>query len=167
MKDTDSSLNLKPIKGYEGRYSISDCGKIFTYYYKKPTRRKTTITHNGYERVSLMKNYKAKSYPVHRLVLSNFSELPDDMEVNHIDGDKLNNHIDNLEAVTPQRNKVHSNSVLYGKPRGIGKSGRGYKVELRAFEKKIYLGTYLTKEEAYNVFYDTYLEWNGVEPWKK
>ena len=63
----------------------------------------------GYYRVTFSNNHKRKSYFVHRLVAMAFLDnYSDTLQVNHIDGNKLNNCIDNLEMVTIQENIRHS-----------------------------------------------------------
>lgn len=64
----------------------------------------------GYREVTLSENGKCKSYLVHRLILSSFSPI-DNMEtldVNHINGDKLDNRLENLEWCTRSENIKHS-----------------------------------------------------------
>ena len=95
-------MQLKDIKGYEGRYVVSDDGHIFSLYdFKgdKQFKEKAQCTDKyGYKYVSLYKNGKMKHLTVHRAVasafLSNEEELP---KVNHIDGNKNNNDVSNLE----------------------------------------------------------------------
>ena len=63
----------------------------------------------GYYRVTFSHNHKRKSYFVHRLVAQAFLDnYSDDLQVNHIDGNKLNNLASNLEMVTIQENITHS-----------------------------------------------------------
>lgn len=66
------------------------------------------ICRNGYHRVGLNKNGNRRYKAVHRLVAELFVENPDSKpEVNHIDGDKSNNHYTNLEWVTRSENMKH------------------------------------------------------------
>lgn len=72
-------------------------------------------TSNGYQRVNLYNNdgtYKTKY--VHRMILETFApcENSDQMQVNHKDGNKLNNNINNLEWVTPEENIIHARDIL-------------------------------------------------------
>jgi hypothetical protein len=109
----------KEIKGYEGKYEISNLGRIkslFMYRYKLDGNykvfRELIITPkratNGYLGVDLSLNGKIR-HSIHRLVAINFIENPYDYkEVNHIDGDKENNKVDNLEWMSLQQNRDHA-----------------------------------------------------------
>lgn len=94
---------MKDIKGYEGLYAITSCGKVWSYRTKKFL--KLQKTHNGYYFVKLSHNGE-RTYPrVHRLVaeayLPNDDNLP---QVNHKDEIKTHNWINNLEWCTAKDN---------------------------------------------------------------
>ena len=85
-------------------YYISSTGKIKTSKYKLITTR---INKSGYEIHSIRKYYKISSF-VHRLVAQLFISNPENkLVVNHIDGNKLNNCVSNLEWVTSSENSSH------------------------------------------------------------
>lgn len=66
---------------------------------------KQFVGKNGYAKVSLCKNAKAISKDVHRLVYESFNgKIPDNLQVNHIDENKLNNRLENLNLLTPKEN---------------------------------------------------------------
>jgi hypothetical protein len=82
------------------------------------------IDKNGYERVGLMIDNKLKSYKVHRLVALNFLDLVDGKnQVNHIDGNKSNNNISNLEWVNNSENQIHSYRILKKKSMSGDRNG--------------------------------------------
>ena len=111
--------DTKDIKGYEGLYSVSSDGRIWSEYTKKYLSPGCT---RGYLVVSLSKDGTSKSFKVHRLVAEAF--LPNYVEglvVNHIDGNKQNNLVDNLEFVTQKENVRHSFSMGLS-PRGFDTS---------------------------------------------
>jgi len=88
------------LDGYGGKYEISDDGKIRikkTGRYLKPSVDKVT----GYMKVSLWTN-KCHTKTVHRLVAETFMSNHDELftQVHHIDGDKTNNCVSNLEWVS-------------------------------------------------------------------
>lgn len=91
----------KDIKGCEGFYQVSNLGRIKN----KNKILKGWITKYGYKRVSL----KNKRYLVHRLVAEAFLDHPKNLtQVNHKDGNKLNNCVSNLEWCTPSENMQHA-----------------------------------------------------------
>lgn len=98
------------IKGYEGLYQINQFGNVKSLSYNNTNKEKLLIpkaNHRGYLQVWLSKNNKVNVYSVHRLVAENFIGSSD-KEVNHKDGNKLNNHVNNLEWVTKSENISHA-----------------------------------------------------------
>ena len=103
----------KDIKGYEGKYEISNFGRVKSHLkIGTPTYYKTPILSTpGYYTVCLSKDGKVSySVGIHRLVAEAFVENTDKTktEVNHKDGDKLNNYYENLEWVTRKENNEHA-----------------------------------------------------------
>lgn len=93
----------KEIKGYEGLYLISNKGNVYSIRSKR--NLKIHMNWAGYCRVGLNKNNKQVKYSVHRLVASAFIPNPLNKEqVNHIDENKANNKVENLEWVTNLEN---------------------------------------------------------------
>jgi HNH endonuclease/NUMOD4 motif len=109
----------KKIEGYEN-YEVSSLGRIrsiginyVTDYKNRRFGRKPKLLkfHFGpqYYRVCLSKKGKQLKYAVHRLVAKAFIPNPENKpEVNHINGDKLDNRVENLEWVTRSENAVHA-----------------------------------------------------------
>lgn len=110
----------KDIKGYEGRYQVSNTGRIKGLpidekFCKKREEviLKTFMCGSGYQEVILSIHGKRTPKLIHRLVAEAFISNPEGKkEVNHKDGDKCNNNVNNLEWVTPSENQAHSRSVL-------------------------------------------------------
>lgn len=102
------------IVGYENLYQVSNTGKIKRLAGKHPSIRKErifspSVKKNGYLYVSLSNNGDIKYFLVHRLVALSFIPNPDNKpEVNHIDGNKLNNNDWNLEWNTGSENMIHA-----------------------------------------------------------
>ena len=102
----------RDIKNYEGIYEVSNLGRI------KSISRNGTIKENrilkpnkvmGYSQVGLQKYVTRKYKKIHRLVAEAFIPNPENKkEVNHKDGNKTNNCVDNLEWVTTSENQLHS-----------------------------------------------------------
>lgn len=92
----------KLIPGYEN-YEIYDTGKVYNTNTKQFL--KGSVGENGYKYYRLSKNNSKKMFYGHRLVAEAFIENPDNLPVvNHIDGNKLNNNVDNLEWVSYSEN---------------------------------------------------------------
>ena len=102
----------KKVVGYESKYLVSSHGKILNLV--TGSFVKTSIISGGYEMSLLRFKGKNTSILVHRLVMITFvGPDPDRNEVNHIDGNKLNNRIDNLEWVTRKENMNHFHKNKY------------------------------------------------------
>ena len=95
------------IKGFEDLYSIDDQGNVFSHYRNK-FLKPLPDTH-GYLQVCLKKDKKAYWKRIHRLVAIAFIPNPESKpEVNHKDGDKHRNQVDNLEWVTDSEQTKHA-----------------------------------------------------------
>lgn len=102
----------KPIPNYEGRYEASNLGRIksiiIRHNFPKPRIIKSKSNGDGYLQLNLYnKFHKRKMFSVHRLVMFAFHGISD-LQVNHKNGDKSNNRIDNLEYVTQTENNQHA-----------------------------------------------------------
>lgn len=100
------------------RYLVSADGNVYSTITKK--KLKFSTIWNGYKIVKLYVEPKSpKSFLVHRLVAAAFiGDIPKGMQINHIDGNKINNNLDNLEIVTQSENMIHSIKVLGSKREG-------------------------------------------------
>lgn len=93
------------IPDYEGLYKISNFGNVLSV--KRNIILKKRITYQGYIRYVLFKNGESKEFIAHRLVLKSFCG-DSKLDVNHIDGVKNNNYLDNLEYCTKSENTLHA-----------------------------------------------------------
>jgi hypothetical protein len=110
----------KDIQGYEGLYQVSNFGKVKSlqrviHHSLKGSKTinekilKQGIDSNGYLIVSLCKECKCKSIRIHKLICEYFIPNPEMKKVvNHINGIKTDNRIENLEWVTTKENNIHS-----------------------------------------------------------
>jgi hypothetical protein len=108
----------KDIKGYEGKYQVSSIGRvkslqrISTFNNSKGLKKEIIIktwNDEGYIRVKLSNNSVEKTYRVHRLVANEFLENPfNKSQVNHKNGIKTDNSVENLEWVTNSENSIHA-----------------------------------------------------------
>lgn len=128
------------IRGYEGKYQVSNLGQVRSLSYGRSKNikiRKLTNNGNGYMKIGLWKNNKGKEIYIHRLVAQAFIPNPDDKpEVDHINTIKSNNRLWNLKWVSYSENNNnlltlrHMSDAKKGKPlseehkRRIGESGK-------------------------------------------
>ena len=140
----------RPVVGYEGLYEVSSYGRVRSLdrYDERNCFREGRIlklytSRVGYLRVQLSLNSKKKMYLVHRLVAEAFIPNPDNLpEVNHLDEDKTNNRVENLEFCDRKYNinfgtrkdKVRNTAIK-----------NGYWLNLNDEERKIYHNEYQKK----------------------
>lgn len=110
----------KPVKGYKDYYEVSNKGRVYSYISNRILSNKF-VNSCGYRTVKLTDFNESKSFTIHRLVALAF--LPPNKEnkrtINHIDGDKINNWVNNLEWATYKENFNHGlRTGLIGRARG-------------------------------------------------
>jgi len=155
----------KDIVGYEGCYQVSNLGNVKSFistyngnrFYPKELILRQ-YSNKGYLRVALTDSFgKVKYYLVHRLVLTVFLGYSE-LDVNHIDGNKKNNRVENLEWVTKSENQIHAyktglqnpadngfkkaitiikNGVVIGQERSIRELCRKYGLDRRHLQRVI------------------------------
>jgi len=115
----------KDVVGYEGLYTVTDDGQVYRISPwslkagKAPCRTPKTgprcqkLAKNGYFQIILHNNGKKRQFQVHRLVCAAYiGEMPEGREVNHKNGIKTDNRVENLEYVTHSENMYHRYHVL-------------------------------------------------------
>lgn len=133
----------KDIEGYEGDYQVSNLGRVKSlpkkcwngkgYWFKDGRILIPVKSKKGYLNVWCRKNI----FKVHRLVANAFIPNPQNLpQVNHIDGDKTNNCVTNLEWVTDGENLLHAYRVL-GRRQKIGKNHHNSRAVLQLKDGKI------------------------------
>lgn len=110
--------NIKSFKNYQvsshgnvkrkQSQTIHKDGKITTH---KERLLKQQKNHKGYKVITISSSGNKKTLLVHRLVMSAFNPIKKYMEVNHLDGIKDNNNIENLEWSTPSQNQKHAYNI--------------------------------------------------------
>jgi hypothetical protein len=105
------------IEGYKGLYQVSDHGRVRSFHVSKirkagdpPVILMPSMNQYGYLRIELFKDSLSRKFVVHRLVAAAFlpERTTDKDEVNHIDGNKSNNRLTNLEWVSRSENQIHA-----------------------------------------------------------
>lgn len=104
-----------PAVAWEGLYEVSDLGRVrsLTRWTPAGTRKgrllKTNISPSGYPQLGFRRDGKSRTQAVHRLVAAAFlGPRPEGQEVRHLDGNKINNRLDNLAYGTPSENSLDS-----------------------------------------------------------
>ena len=109
MDRQEQSEQWRPVSNANGKYEVSNLGNVRSLQRNKVRLMPVTMQHHGYRAFMIHVNNKAQCRKVHREVALAFIPNPNNLpEVNHIDGNKENNHVSNLEWVTHQANVQHS-----------------------------------------------------------
>lgn len=124
----EAKSKFYPLSGYENIYEIDDSGNVRSLdriekwgnFNRKRKGRDLLwlIDRYGYPCVKLSKNSKLKHFTIHRLVALTWIPNPENLpQINHKDGNKLNNHVSNLEWCSASHNVKHSyeNNLKFGK----------------------------------------------------
>ena len=146
----------KDIEGYNGLYKVSNLGRVKSFNQTSPKIVSAQKTRLGYITIKLYKNGESIRKSIHRLVAKEFIPNPENKpEVNHIDCDKSNNSVYNLEWATRSENMKHADI------NGLLSDKRGYKSPCSKFEENDVLqimslhfhGWFTQKQlaDAYNV----------------
>ena len=165
----------RDVVGYEGIYSVSNIGRVRRD--KKANGAtvgkilKAHLNIDGYPTISLVKYKLGKNTRVHKLVAGAFIGIrPDDLVVNHIDGVKANNNVNNLEYVTRSENIRHAIRLGLKKPsvgesQGLSKLKEKDVIEIRRLHK---LGNIVHSELAkvFNVSYSAISQVLSRKTWK-
>lgn len=110
----------KSVVGYEGEYSVSNIGRARRDKVGKNEQARIVsgaYNQDKYIQISLCRNAKRKLRMLHRLVAEAFiGNIPEGYEVNHLDGNKENNALSNLQIVTPYENNLHARMTGLWKP---------------------------------------------------
>jgi hypothetical protein len=124
----------KSVVGFENLYEISNLGNVKTLikkgYYQEKIKKQGIDIFTGYKTVQLYKSSKPFTIRIHSLVVQAFLNFKTNRQFvcNHIDGDKTNNKLENLEIVT-QKENVNKNLLL--KPINYSRSDFHYKTKLK------------------------------------
>lgn len=143
----------KDIIGYEGLYQVSNYGRVKSLKNKLKPFKKFSVGKVGYPVIALWKDNKQVLLYIHRLVATYFIPNCENKKyVNHINGDKLDFRIDNLEWVSGMENSHHATHRSDKKSsKYVGVFAHSGKWESACWFKnrKHYIGRFDTEEEAH------------------
>lgn len=115
MRHLDIGNDVKEFTVFGRKYFVNKSGTVFNRFGRQMSSHMDTNREYPYVefRSKVNGQMARKKYYIHRLVAELFIPNPDGLlQVNHIDGDKENSHVSNLEWVTPSDNQLHSRYVL-------------------------------------------------------
>jgi hypothetical protein len=177
--DWATEYKWKPVIGLETSYEISETGIINSLkrrinrgdkpsYVIKEKFLSTPLDRYGYRKVTFSVNGKKIYTTVHRQVALAFIPNPDNLpEVNHKDGDKLNNHWKNLEWCSTRHNVLHyyKNNETSSKYSGVSKTEKSFRTQLYTNKVRYDFGTLKTEDEAAKIYQKalSILENEGLE----
>lgn len=153
----------KPIKGFEDSYEVSNTGEVrsrsrkifngWSYFTSKPKLLKPNTLAKGYYQVTLYLKKKRICKQVHRLVAEAFIENPMPYkfnQVNHKDGNKQNNTVDNLEWCDNSLNQIHAwKNGLQPRTKKARRSAIHYRIGDKVFDSIRDLARYFGKPDNF------------------
>tara|TARA_R110000744_G_C19063636_1_gene529288 strand:+ start:86 stop:598 length:513 start_codon:yes stop_codon:yes gene_type:complete len=155
---------FRDIKGHEGSYQVSNLGRVKSLARmitesngkKRPLNSrvlKASVNKRGYYQVGLTKDGKTKSRTIHQLVAESFlnhKPFGFKLVVNHIDHNKLNNKLDNLELITSRQNTNKKHIKSSSDYVGVcwHKNKKKWQAQIFIKDKTKYLGYFTDELEA-------------------
>jgi hypothetical protein len=146
----------KDVIGYEDRYQISNLGGVKSLGNDKSRKEKILKIHlgtQGYFVVKIRKDNKSKTKEVHQLVAETFlnhNPCGHKLVVDHINNNKLDNRVENLQIVTNRFNTCKTQGNYSSKYKGVywGKNNKKWVSQIYINGKKEHLGLFLNEQEA-------------------
>ena len=156
-----SKEEWRPVPGYEGKYDVSNMGRVRSYISrskKHPSPHGVDNASRGYKQVTL--SQPRKTIKVHRLVMLAFAGKSS-LVIDHVNSDKTDNRLENLEYVTPAENskRYHRKNRETGASFKARSKTKPWQCQVNLNGKVHCLGYYRTKQECWavkNKFLDEY-----------
>ena len=166
----------KEIIDFEKYYEISNLGNVRSLYRKEFLLIKKILSNTGYFVVRLNKNGKSEYKTIHKLVAESFLNHKPcgyKLVINHIDGNKTNNCVDNLEIVTNRYNtadginRTKKTSIFHGV--FLNKKTNKWMSSIQVDKKNYHLGCYITEIDASKIYNDAIfnIKNNNFDIWYK
>ena len=162
----DEDFRYFNLNGYDMK--VFRDGRIEGYdtNHKKWRQRKCWLNNTGYLKIDIRCNNVKYRYYLHNIItLCYLGKKPDDFQTDHINNNKLDNRLENLQYISRQDNLYKRVNNKFGVPiKGYTKNTNGtFKAEITLDGKKIYLGTYKTEKEARRVYVDAKLKYHKIK----
>jgi len=162
----DEDFRFFNLNGYDMK--IFRDGRIHGYNKtkKKWVERKCHLNCKGYLKIKNWVNNVGYNHFVHNIItLCYLGKKPDGFQTDHINNNKLDNRLENLQYISRQDNLYKRVNNKFGVPiKGYTKNTNGtFKAEITLDGKKIYLGTYKTEKEARRVYVDAKLKYHKIK----
>jgi hypothetical protein len=146
----------KSITGFPD-YKISNLGNVKSFKRSKEKIMKTHISDKGYYSVNLINEDGSSLLKIHRLIAKEFIPNPDNLPfIDHIDGNRLNNNIENLRWASYQQNCFNRKSIkdTSSKYKGVSwnKQCNKFIAYIQVNGKKQYIGLFDNEEHAANAY---------------
>ena len=146
----------KDVIGYEGLYEVSNLGRVKSLGNNKSKKEKILkpgLNNAGYLRVVLSKNKIRTNKSVHQLVAESFlNHIPNgnNLVVDHINDNKLDNRVENLQIITQRKNAYKTQGKYSSKYKGVHWCNRKYKWVSKIWinGKRKFLGYFVNEQEA-------------------
>lgn len=144
----------KDIPNYNGLYQVSSLGRVKSLWYSKERILKGNVNTSGYYDVKLYYNKIKKSFRVHQLVTICFlNHTPNGLTliIDHINDNKLDNRVENLQIVTPRFNAHKTQGRYSSKYKGVywNKQNKKWMSKIRISGCQKYLGYFTDEYEAH------------------
>jgi hypothetical protein len=141
----------KDVSGYEGIYQVSNHGRVKSSMFNKEKILKQNKSTNGYFMIGLWKEKKQSIHLVHRIMYESFHGIKSCRKyvIDHIDNNKLNNKLSNLQYITNRENSSKDKKSKTGHSNIYLNSG-AYLVRMRINNVKKSIGTFKNIEDAIN-----------------
>jgi len=141
---------MKDVLGFEGIYAVDEHGSVWSFKWGNFRKLKPGIDRDGYHIVNLCKDGKQKTHKVHRLIAQAYlKDYSNDLQVDHINGDRINNKLENLRMVTQQKNQWNQTKAKgYTWNKNAGK----WQAQIKVNGKVKNLGLFDTEQEAHDAY---------------
>ena len=166
MSTLNNKEEWKDIKDYEGIYQVSNLGRVKSLKFDKEKILNTGKASSGYLMVCFSKNGKKKARTVHSVVAEAFLDHEPNgykLVVNHINFDRLDNRVENLEVVTNRENSNQKHLKSTSNYTGVSWYNRTKKWEskIRVNGKSKHLGLFTNELEASRAYQNKLKEINN------